>query len=160
MLPEDVTRMFNRRWLPILFGTVGSIVLVAIGIASIFSPEFISLLRGLFDSISTVIRQVMYYLLFPLGYLAAGLVYIVRCIVNLLRAGQPLEPFKLQEFAKSEGMPEAGEAKTLPEVVIVALKWTLFAVVSIIVIFLVAKAMRRHQSLKTKPDIDETNESL
>jgi hypothetical protein len=158
--PEETVRLSNRRWLPILFGIVVGIVLVGIGISSIFSPEFVTLLGRFFGSVLDVLREVFRYLLYPLEYIAAGLYYVMRFIINLIRGGRPLEPFETPEFFETEELPAAAEAQGISEIVIMAMKWTFFAIIAIVVLFLLAKAISRYRTARARADVDEVNESL
>ena len=160
MPPEEPVRLSNRRWLPILFGIVSGIVLAGIGIASIFSPQFVSLLTRLFEPVLDFLRLVMHYLLIPLGYIAAGLFYVMRFIVNLIRGGRTLEPFQTPEFFRPEGLPEPAEALAISDIVILAIKWTLFAIAAVVVIFFLVRAISRYRSSRVKADIEQIDESL
>ena len=162
MLAEETARVFNRRWLPILLGIVGGIVLAGIGIATVFSPEFLALLIGLLNSALDLLRQVVSYLLIPLGYLAAGLVYVGQFLVNWIRGGQPLEAFKTPEFFETEELQEATvtEGLTFPDLAVLGIKWFLFAIAVMAVIFLLARAISRYRASRAKADIDEFHESL
>ncbi len=159
LLPEETTRVFHRRWLPILFGMVGGIVLVAIGIVSIFSSDFIALLRGLFDSGLEMLYRALLYLLIPLGYIAAALVSVVRFLLGFLRKGQPVEPWQRPDFSMAEKLNEAA-GPALPEIAVLALKWTLFAVLAAGVIFLLAKVISRYQAYRARAEVEEVDESL
>jgi len=158
--PEETVRLSNRRWLPILFGIVIGIVLVGIGISSIFSPEFVALLGRFFGSVLDVLREVFRYLLYPLEYVAAGLYYVLRFIINLIRGGRPLEPFQTPEFFEMEELPAAAETQGISEIVIMAMKWTLFAVIAVVVLFLLARAISCYRTARARADVDEVNESL
>ena len=159
MTPEDVGLSFNRRWLPILLLVVGSIVLIGIGVASIFSPEFVSFLSGLLGSIVDVIRQVIGYILIPLGYIAAALYWVGSFLVNLIR-GENIPEFEGPDFDFAEEAAEQTQGAPVSEVVILALKWTLFAIITIIIIYLLAKAIRRFRLSRMRTDVTEVNESL
>jgi len=157
---EEPVRLSNRRWLPILFGIVGGIVLVGTGIASIFSPEFVASMTRLFEPVLEFLRLVMHYLLIPLGYVAAGLFYVMRFIVNLIRGGRTIEPFQTPEFFRREEIPESAQAQGLSDIVILAIKWSLFAIVAVVVIFFLVRAISRYRASRTKADIEQVDESL
>jgi len=159
LLPEDRTRVFNRRWLPILFGIVAGIVLAAIGLVSILSPQFIALLARAFDSALDVLYQVLLYLLIPLGYLAEALVFIARFILSFLRKGQPLQQSERPDFSISERLNQP-TGLDLPEAAILAIKWTLFAIVIAAALFLLTRFISRYQASRTKTDVEEVDESL
>ena len=160
MLREEMTPVSNRRWVVILFAVVGGIVLLGTGIASIFSAGFVALLMRLLGLIFDLLRQAVYYLLIPLNYLSAWLVYAVEFIINLIRGGQPLEPFETPEFLKPGQLPEGAASQTVGVDVALILKWVFFAIVVIAVIFLLTRAIFRLRTLLAETDVDEISESI
>jgi hypothetical protein len=159
MTPEDVGPSFNRRWLPILILVVGGIVLVGIGIASVFSSEFMDFLARLVGSIGDFVRTVVGYILIPLGFIATALYWVVSFIVNLIR-GETIHEFEGADFDFEEEAAEAAEGTPISEVVILGIKWALFVIITIIVIYLLARAIRRFRVSRMKVDVTEVNESL
>jgi hypothetical protein len=159
MTPEDVGMSFNRRWLPILLLVVGSIVLIGIGVASIFSSDFMGFLSGLLGSIGDVIRQIIGYILIPFGYIATALYWVGLFLVNLIR-GENIPEFEGPSFDLAEEAEESAQGAPVSEVVILALKWALFALVTIVIIYLLARAIRHFRLSRTRTDVTEVNESL
>ncbi|HEY32804.1 MAG TPA: DUF4129 domain-containing protein [Dehalococcoidia bacterium] len=160
MTSEDMGPSFNRRWLPILIAVIGGIVLVGIGVASIFSPEFLAFLSRLLGSIGDVVRTVIGYILIPFGFIAAGLYWVGEFIVNLIR-GENIPEFEGPDFDfAEEATAEVTQEQLIPEVIILVLKWVLFAVVAIIVIYLLARAVSRFRASRARVDVEEVNESL
>jgi len=159
MAPEETIRSFNRRWLPTLFGIIGGIVLVGLAVAGAFSPEFIAFLGRLLDSVFDIARQVFYYILIPFGYIAAALFYVAQWLINLIRGGSTPE-FQTPEFFAEEEQTEVPKGEPIPEIVITALKWALFAAVVIVVTYLLARAISRYRASRAKGDVEEVNESL
>jgi hypothetical protein len=159
MTPEDVGLSFNRRWLPILLLVVGSIVLIGIGVASIFSSDFMGFLSGLLGSIGDVIRQIVGYILIPFGYIATALYWVGSFLVNLIR-GENIFEFEGPSFGTAEEAEESTQGAPTSEVVILALKWALFALVTIVIIYLLVRAIRRFRLSRTRTDVTEVNESL
>jgi len=160
MLQEEMMPVSIRRWVSILLGVVGGIVLLGIGIASIFSADFVALLARFLSLITDLSYKVMYYLLIPLEYLARGIAYAVEFIINLIRGGQPLEPFTTPELLKPGELPEGATYETVGVDVVLILKWVLFALIVIAVLFLLARAISRFRSLRAEAEVEEINESL
>ncbi|MFC2048141.1 DUF4129 domain-containing protein [Chloroflexota bacterium] len=158
MLHEE-TAVFSRHWLGIPLGVTGGIVLVGIGIASIFSFEFAALLARLWNLTSEVLLQGLYYLLIPLGYLVAGLVYVIQFMVSFLHQEKP-QPFQTIDFSEPENVLEEGSRQLLSPEAILAIKWTFFALLAILVLFLLAKAISRYRSSRSEVEIEEIHESL
>jgi hypothetical protein len=159
MTPEDMGPSFNRRWLPILIAVIGGIVLIGIGIASVFSPEFLAFLSRLLGSIGDVVRTVVGYILIPLGFIAAGLYWVMAFIVNLIR-GENIPEFEAPSFDFEKEAAEATQGQPISEVIILALKWAFFAIVVIAVIYLLAKTVSRFRASRARMDVEEVNESL
>lgn len=159
MTPEDMGPSFNRRWLPILILVIGGIVLAGIGVASAFSSEFVAFLSRLFASIGDVARTVFGYILIPFGYIATALYWVMEAIINLFRSTGTVE-LEGEDFSVEEEVAEITQGQPISEVIIVALKWTFFAIVAIIIIYLLAKAVSRFRASRAQTDIEEVNESL
>lgn len=160
MTPEDVGPSFNRRWLPILILVVAGIVLLGIGVASIFSPEFMAFLSRLVGSIGDFVRTIIGYILIPFGFIAAALYWVGSFLVNLIR-GEGIPEFEGPNFGVGEETAaESTQGAPISEVVILALKWALFAIIAIAVIYLLARAIRRFRVSRMKTDVTEVNESL
>ena len=160
MTPEDVGPSYNRRWLLIMILVVGGIVLVGIGVASVFSPEFMSFLSRLVGSIGNVIGTILGYILIPFGFLAAALYWVGEFFVNLVR-GEGIPEFEGPDFGVvEEEAAEVTRGAPSSEIITLALKWVLFAIVTIVIIYLLAKAIRRFRVSRMKADVAEVNESL
>lgn len=157
---EEIAPISSRRWLPILLGVVGGIVLVGIGTVSIFSSEFVALLARLLKLTFNLLLQALHYLFIPLDYLADALVYIVQFIISLLHRVQPLQPFEIPDFFEIEDLPESAATQVLSAEAILAMKWSFFALVAIVVLFLLARAIFRFRALQAEAEIEEIHESL
>ena len=160
MTPEDVGPSFNRRWLPILILVVGSIVLIGIGVASIFSPEFMSFLSSLVGSIGDFFGTILGYIFIPLGFVAAALYWVGLFLVNLVR-GKGIPEFEGPDFGVGEEeVAETTQGAPISEVVVLGLKWALFVIVAIAIIYLLSRAITRFRVSRMKTDVTEVNESL
>ncbi|HEY41326.1 MAG TPA: DUF4129 domain-containing protein [Dehalococcoidia bacterium] len=160
MMPEDVGLSFNRRLLPILLLVVGSIVLIGIGVASVFSPEFMSFLSGLLGAIGNFIGTIIGYILIPLGFIATAMYHVGLFIINLFIRRQPIQESEEDDLEFLEEAAEATEGTPISEVVILGIKWALFVIIIIVIIYLLARAIRRFRLSRTRADVTEVNESL
>ncbi|MFC1864637.1 DUF4129 domain-containing protein [Chloroflexota bacterium] len=157
---EEIAQILDRRWLYIMLGVVGGIVIVGIGTASIFSSEFVALLKHLWGLTYDLLVQALYYVTLPVLYVMAGLFYVAQLVINLLRGGQPPQPLQISGPTEIEDLPEKVIPYALPEYALIAIKLGVFAVVAGVVIFLLIRAIRRYQSFRVQAEIEETNESL
>lgn len=157
---EDTAQVPGRCWLYIMLGVAGGIVLIGIGVASIFSTEFVALLEHLWNLTCSLLLQVMHYVFIPIGYIVAGLAYAVQFIMNLFLGGQTTQVFQSENISAIEGLPENPTPYAPPEWVLTAIKWGIFAIIAGVVIFLLIKLIRRYQSFRAKAGVEEISESL
>ncbi len=160
MLQEETARVFNRRWLSIMLGVIGGITLVAVGITSIFSGQFVALLGRFLNNTFELLLRALDYLLIPVGYLVAGLVYVGQWLVSLIASGERPQPFEAIDFSDLGELPEGASPQMLPTEVMLAIKWGFFALVMIAVIYLVARAISRYRASRARTEIEEIHESL
>jgi len=159
-LLEEKAPLSNGRWITIIFGVIGSTVLLGIGVASIFSSNFVELLGRLWNFTINLLIQAIHYLLIPLGYLAEWLVYIVQFIINLISAREQ-QLFPMPEFFEPE-LPKAVTTPSSTLDIVLVLKWILFTLVVFAAIFLLFKAISRFRSFQADAEleVEEVNESL
>jgi hypothetical protein len=155
----ESSKIFGRRWLSIIISLIGGIVLIGVGFASIFTTQFISTLGRIMSSVSDVLYKVLYYVFLPLGYLVELLYYIGKFIINWLRQGQPLEPFKFSIAGNPDDLPEVTKGVISPQVILI-LKLTILALVLLGVLFLLTRAVTRRRSTRAQDEVDEEQESL
>jgi hypothetical protein len=160
MVREEMAPLSNRRWTAIMLGVVGGIVLLGMGIASIFSPGFVAAVTRLIGSVFHFLGQVVHYLFIPIAYLINWLVYAMMFIINLIRGKEPPEPFKIPEFLEPEELIESPVYQTVGVDVAMILKWIFFAFVIIVVVFLFIKAISRFRIVQSDVEVDEVSESL
>jgi len=161
MFLEEMEPLSNSRWVTILLGVVGGIILLGTGIASIFSTDFIALLGRLVNLIFGLIGQVMHYLLIPLGYLAEALVYIVQFVIDLISGGEQ-QPFQMPAFFEPAVLPENVVTQPLVLNIVLVLKWVLFIFVTVAIVYLLIKSISRFQSIRAEGEreVEEYSESI
>lgn len=155
----EAAALLSRRWVYLLFGVVGSIVLVGVAITSLLSREFVALIERFLGLALNVLLQALGYLVMPLGYIVEGLFRAFQFIVNLFRSGtaQPLESVNMSPIS---GLPEGVTPRALSPEVLVALKWSVFALLVGAVVFLLVRAVFRYRARGDQTDVDEFDESL
>lgn len=157
-IKDKSIQTFSRRWLMVITGVIGGLVLIGIGIASIISPKIITFITRVLDSAWDLITKVISYLIIPIAYIVEWLVYIGRLFLNWISGGKTLELMETPEFLNPENVTE-GTGNLSPQVILV-LKWIIFALLLIAVIFVLYKTISRFRSSRTKEEIDEEQESL
>ncbi|MFC1952858.1 DUF4129 domain-containing protein [Chloroflexota bacterium] len=161
MLLEEMEPLSNIRWVTILLGVVGGIILLGTGIASIFSSDFVTLLGRLVNFIIGLLGQAVHYLLIPLGYLAEVLVYIVQSIIDLISGGE-YQPFQMPAFFEPAVLPETVVTQPLVLNIVLVLKWILFILVTAAIVYLLIKSISRFRSIRAEGEgeVEELSESL
>ncbi len=158
-----INAVFNGQWLSIILVVITGIVLVGIGAASIFSPNFLSVLGTLFNLVSGILFKVVYYILTVfvtiVGFVIGILLYIIQSIINMLQGKPPAESVLSGNLTAIEGLKQGVSRDLSPETMLV-IKWTLFAVVIAAMVFFIIRSIQRHRPARTKEDVEETNESL
>ena len=161
---EEATPLFSRRWLSLLFVVIGSIVLLGIGLVSIFSVDAIAGLIGWLSLVGDWLFRLLYYVFIPIGYLVAGLVYAARYLISLFPGREPpgpVQPFNPLDIEPGpEPERDAPRELTFPPELILAIKWGLLAIVAAAVVYLLARAVSRSWSSRARDDVEEIQESL
>jgi hypothetical protein len=154
---EEAARTSVRRWLPVLLGVVGGMVLVGFAASAFFSPEMFDAIGRGANAVFSFFGSVLNYVLVPLNYVLLGLFWLARVIISWL--GQ--EPFQ-PGASGNLTFPETPEVtlRGLPPYLATLLQWLLVAVAAAAVIFILAKAVARFRGRGEQDEIEEIHESL
>jgi hypothetical protein len=158
MPKEDAALTSVWRWMPIMLGVIGVMILIGFGIASIFTPDiFNSLGRGL-STIGNFLGKALEIILTPVIYIINWLVWVFGWLLKQL--GKNNDP--LSQNGSAGGMPDFGEvvSKETPLWLSTTLKWLAVAVIVGVIIFILAKAIARSRARRAQEAMDEVNESL
>ncbi len=158
-MPREEARLTSVwRWVPIMLGVTGGMVLVGFGLASIFSPElFESIGRG-FSAIGNFFGKIFEYILIPISFVLEWLVRIFMYLINLLR-GEQTQPPADTGNASGPQWPEV-IPKEVPPWVTDAIKWFVIALLIGLVLFILVKAVSRIRDRRARDEIEEIHESL
>ncbi len=159
MLREELTPLSSRRWIVILVSVVVGIILLSVGISSVFSPNTVAVLTRVFDFIFSIFTHILYYIYIPISYLVEGLYYVVMFIVNLIRGRNPFK-FETPELFEPEELPEAIARQAGGIDIILILKWVFLVLVIFAIIYLLAKAIARFRAFQVAAEAEEVSESL
>ena len=155
----ELSKNFGRRWLTIILSVIGSIFLLGIGFASIFSTQFISAVGRFMKGITVVYDKVVTFIIYAIGYLVQIIIYIYKWIINLFAHGKPLQPPQIVVPGDLNNPKGTKQLIISPELMLI-LKWTILALVILVVLFLIIRAIRRTHQTPTEEDLDEEHESL
>ncbi|OGO30329.1 MAG: hypothetical protein A2Z29_09700 [Chloroflexi bacterium RBG_16_56_11] len=155
---EDAALTSVRRWLPVMLGVIGGMVVVVFGLGSIFSEEFFTSVGHGAGAVFSALGKVFNFVLIPLNYLFEGIFWLFRWLINLLQAGRSFEPGTTDNMT----LPDTPEVtlRALPPEVTMIIKWVVIAVLVAVVVFLLARAISRARDRRHREDIDEVHESL
>jgi len=159
---EESPGLSYRRWLPLLLGVVVAIAAVSLGLASALSFDLLALvLHGLGVLASWLLTAFVYAVALPLGVVAAGLIYLFQWLVRIFGRGEPPQPFSPPDFSDlTRPAEEQQSAGGIPPEVVLALKWGLVALLAILVLFVLARALSFRRKSREEEDVEEVTESL
>jgi hypothetical protein len=155
---EEAALTSIRRWLPIMLGVIGGMVLIGFGVASIFSAEFFESVGHGAGVVFDFLGKIFNYILIPFNYLFEGIFWLLRFILSLIRGNQPSQP----DGTGNMTLPEftAITSKEWPPAVTETIKWLVIAVIAAVIVFILAKAISRFRTQHAREEIEEIHESL
>jgi large-conductance mechanosensitive channel len=158
-MPREEARLTSVwRWLPVMLGVIGGVVLVGFGVASIFSPALFESIGHGFSAAGDFLGTIMGYILTPIIFVFEWLVKIFIYFINLLRGDQAQPPGATGNMTAPE-QPEI-IPKELPPWVTEAIKWFVVALIVGLVLFILVKAVSRMRTRRARDEIEEIHESL
>ncbi len=155
---EEAALTSIRRWLPIMLGVIGGMVLIGFGVASIFSAEFFENVGHGAGIVFDFLGKIFNYILIPFNYLFEGIFWLLRFFLSLIRGNQPGQPGGTGNMTLPE-FPAVTPKEWSPAVT-ETIKWLAIAVVVAIIIFILAKAISRFRARRVEEEIEEIHESL
>ncbi len=158
MPKEEAALTSVKRWLPMMLGVIGGMVLVGFGVASIFSAEFFELIGRGASAVFSFLGNILEYIMIPLNYIFDWIFKIIQWLINLLRS-EPVEMEGGGGNMSGSDFPEVVPAE-IPPWVTESIKWLVIAVIIAVIIFILAKAISRLRSRRRRDEIEEIHESL
>jgi large-conductance mechanosensitive channel len=158
MPKEEAALTSVKRWLPMMLGVIGGMVLVGFGVASIFSSEFFNTIGRGANAVFSSLGKIVEYILIPLNYVFDWIFKVIQWLINLLRS-EPVEMEGQGGNMTGMGLPEVA-GKELPLWVTESIKWLVIAIIVAVIIFILAKAISRLRSRRDRDEIEEIHESL
>jgi Domain of unknown function (DUF4129) len=155
----ELSKNFGRRWLTTILIVIGGVTLSGIGLASIFSSQFISLLGKFMTWISGAYSAVIYFILLAIGFIVEWMYYVGEFLISLITNGAKPEPPTPIESLQPD-KPKTTTKGVFSAEFLLILKLVVLALIVFGVIFLISRAIqRRHQREQTE-DVEEEQESL
>ena len=151
---------FSRQWFSILVILVLVILGVSLAVAGIFSADILGTWLHFFSNLGGWLLTGLIYALYPVALVASLLYYVIRFLMNLLNHAPPPPPPQMtqppdwQKFAQNQG------PNSLPPALVLALKWGLIALVIVLVVFFLARALVRYSQRKMDSEVEEIHETI
>jgi hypothetical protein len=156
-MTEKETQASAWRSLPLILAVIGGIVVVGLLAATLFSPEFLDTIAMGLKILGNLLKKALYYIAYPIKYLAAAVFWVLQWLVNLIRRPQEQVPLEIQGSTLGEIERESRE---MSEIISTILEALAIAALVAAVIFILAKAIRRIRVRTDDDGFDETHESL
>ncbi len=158
-MPKEEAKLTSMwRWVPIMIGVIGVMIIIGFGVASAMSPEFIDAVGHGANVVFGFLAKMFEYIAYPIIYLGQGLVWLLYWFIGLL-SGSQQEQGAVSGNLTSQLFPETGTIEISPTVTSI-IKWTVFAIIIALVIFFLARAISRYRARHDKEEYEEVRESL
>ncbi|MFQ5872291.1 MAG: DUF4129 domain-containing protein [Dehalococcoidia bacterium] len=165
---QEAAGVFNRRWLSLLLGVVLAILFISLGIVSAFSFDLVALLIHSLNVLAGwLLIGFAYAVVLPVAWVVGGLVSLYQLLFGSEQEPVPIAPdivagqLEEGEGQEIEGIPPEVEGlEGFPPEAVLALKWGLFALIALLVLFILARALYRYRKDKVEDEVEEIRESL
>ncbi len=159
-MPKEEAKLTSVwRWLPVMLGVIGGMIVIGFGVASAISPDFIDTVGRGASAVFGFLGKILEYIMWPIIYIIQGLITAFYWFMSLFTGEQPLEPNA--NLTDNMTLPiTAVEPSGLPPLVTAIVKWSVLAIIIAVVIFIMVKAISRYRDRRARDDFDEVRESL
>jgi hypothetical protein len=146
------------RWMPIMLGVIGGVVLISFGIASALSPSFFETISHGATLFGHAMEKVFGIIIYPLNYLAEGIMWILRWLIARLR--NTTQPLDNTAGNMTSPFPTNVVPKELPLWATILIKWVVAAIIIGLVVWILARTVGRFRARRAREEIEEVRESL
>ena len=158
MPKEEASLTSIWRWMPMMLGVIGGMIIIGFVVASAISPEFIETIGSGARIALGGLGQLMAWIVTPLIYVGQGLVIAFRWFVGLFAGDTPARFNEMGEVVPPEFREE--REVEFPPIVAEVLKWVVLGIIIAAAIFLLYKAISRYRFRRARESIEEVRESL
>jgi hypothetical protein len=155
---EEASLTSVWRWLPVMLGVIGGMIIVGFAVASAISPEFIEAVGNGMRAVLGFCGQLLGWIVTPLIYLIQGLVIAFKWFMGLLSSGEQAEMNDMGGLVPEEFRTERDWE--FPPVAAEVLKWVVLGIIIAAVIFFLYRAISSHRLRRARENIEEVHESL
>jgi hypothetical protein len=155
----ETTKNFSRKWLSIILTVIGSMFLVAVIFASLFSEQTQTTIRQIMNTITDIYAWVVEIIIYLVGWIVQLVYFVVQWIVSLFSGQKPPPTPDLQ------GLPDMNNVKdrtpgSLSPTIFLVIKLFILALIILAVVLVIMKAVKRRGLANQDEDLDEEKESL
>ncbi len=144
-------------WLAMLLGTVTALLLVAYVLSRIFTFERIDdLTRPLAGPADALLWDIIYVIAVPLGYLIEAIIYVIRLFLHPRAAEEPPQASNMDWLATLRAQAQGGSGP--PVFLVFALRGAVIAILVVLVVGLLVRAIFRFAEWRIEDDVEETRE--
>ena len=156
------TDLFARRWLLILLGVVGGIVIIGSLIASGVSLNLVALVIDPVSKAAGWLATGFLWLLgYPLGYLVEGMGWLIQVIITwILSRLNPAKVFQSPEWSDFADNANKIQSGQVPQTLFNLIKFTLLLALVAVAVYYLYRAINRYWKGNGEKGYDEINESL
>ena len=158
MPTEEAALTSIWRWLPMMLGVVGGMIVIGFVVGSLFSRDFIQTLKNAAGYVGDAFEQIIEWIGVPLNWIFEGILAVLRWIVGMLRTNPPDQSENMTGGGPFDNI-EVTNNQLSPELVMI-IKWVLIAIIIAAVIFFLARAISRYLDRRNQEQIEEIHESL
>ena len=157
---EGLQQSFITQWAVVLLGVAGGMLLVGWILAGLLSLDVWQPLLNVLSLAANLMGLLVYVILLPIAFLAAGMVFVVQWIVSQFGGGT-VPNLELPDFSALRRVPEEGDPATGAAVWVSIVKWGVLILVLSALVYLLAKlVLRRRSSFTVGESVPEVNESI
>lgn len=158
LLRQKSVPISNRRWFTILLLVIGGMVIIGIGISSLFTPDILDDTTSLFGQIVSYLQTAIRWIFIPLGYVVELIWAVMAYLLNLIRSPENFAEFEFPGWDEVEDLelinPQSGFDYTN------MFKWIALIILIVFALFMLYKASKRLQSRMSDSGVEEFSESL
>lgn len=157
---QEATGAFTRRWVSMLIALVLAILGLSIGLASVFSSNLTGTVIHGFSVLGDWILIALSYVLWPLGFVLEGVIYLGRLLIAWLTKGVEPPKLTMPDLSDLQKMAEGQPPVQIPAWIILFLKWGFLILIVGLVIFFLSRALIRYWEGHIEKDVDEVHETV
>jgi hypothetical protein len=158
MPKEDAGLTSVWRWMPVMLGVIGGMIIIGFALASAISPDFIEAVGNGTRTVLGFLGQLLAWIATPLIYLIQGLVIAFKWFMGLFSGNEQTEMNEMGGMVPEEFREERDWE--FPPVLAEVIKWVVLGIIIAAVIFFLYRAISRYSARRARGSLDEVRESL